>query len=495
MIENGMISFTSHPRAINGVFTVAKDEQSDRLIIDAQPANRCFVDSPDVLLPDPSHLLQLQIPPNTELYTGKTDLSNYYHQLGLPEWMQPFFCLPPLTPDELRSLGISADTTCCYPMCLTLPMGFSHAVYIAQSVHEWVLYQSEAVHPQDNILRLQVPLSRSQAAKVIHGIYIDDFFHFSLSQPAALVVHHRVLAAYAAAGFVVKPSKVIAPTAGPVKVLGIQICGASAALSIPVASQLQLIASTLAVLRVRRISGLRLSRLIGSWTWCLLLRRPALSILHRVYRFMHGAGQRRFEVWPTVRLELKMLLGTLPLLFSRLDAPTFHRVACTDASEIGVGVVTCPLIPSRLSTLLWSSCASRAAARAPLAALALPVPHGDLVLADTLALHHEVLGSHWSTIISKRWVHEEHINVLELRAVLLLLHWLLSYPSALGSRVFCLVDSAVAFFTLWKGRSSSPALLFVMRKISALLLASDITLLCGWIPSAVNPADHPSRSC
>jgi hypothetical protein len=59
--------------------------------------------------------------------------------------------------------------------------------------------------------------------------------------------------------------------------------------------------------------------------------------------------------------------------------------------------------------------------------------------------------------------------------------------------VYLLVDSMVAFFTLWKGRSSSPKLLLVLRKISALLLASGVMLLPGWIPSEVNPADAPSR--
>ena len=83
--------------------------------------------------------------------------------------------------------------------------------------------------------------------------------------------------------------------------------------------------------------------------------------------------------------------------------------------------------------------------------------------------------------------------MLELRAVFLALHWLLSYPSSLSSRVYCLVDSTVAFFSIWKGRSSSPHLLFVIRKISALLLASGVSLLPGWLPSACNPADGPSR--
>ena len=109
------------------------------------------------------------------------------------------------------------------------------------------------------------------------------------------------------------------------------------------------------------------------------------------------------------------------------------------------------------------------------------------------AFYDTVASVPWRTIVSAPWCGDEHINVLELRAALLAVHWVLSYPSALSSRVFLLLDSSVAFFSLWKGRSSSPALLMVLRKMSALLLAGGLSLLPGWVPSKANPADAPSR--
>ncbi|MDR3549629.1 MAG: hypothetical protein P4M11_15395, partial [Candidatus Pacebacteria bacterium] len=136
LLPLGMVGFTRAPKAVNGVFTVAKDTESDRLIIDAQPANRLFIDSPSVVLPNASHLVQLQVPPDTPVYIAKSDLSNMYHHFALPEWMQPFFALPPLTVDEQRQLGLPVEPgVVVYPMCLTLPMGFSHAVHIAQTGH------------------------------------------------------------------------------------------------------------------------------------------------------------------------------------------------------------------------------------------------------------------------------------------------------------------------------------------------------------------------
>jgi len=101
-----MVAFIATPKAVNGVFTVGKDASSDRLIVDAQPANRLFIDSPYVALPDPSHLVQLQVPAGHRMYTAKSDLSNYYHHLGLPEWLQPYFALPELEGDELSAMGL-----------------------------------------------------------------------------------------------------------------------------------------------------------------------------------------------------------------------------------------------------------------------------------------------------------------------------------------------------------------------------------------------------
>ena len=112
---------------------------------------------------------------------------------------------------------------------------------------------------------------------------------------------------------------------------------------------------------------------------------------------------------------------------------------------------------------------------------------------DCAEFYSAVASAPHRTIISHRWRASEHINVLELRAVLLALHWLLSFPSTHFSRVYLLVDSTVTLFSLWKGRSSSPRLLLILRKINVLLLAGGVSLLSGWLPSARNPADRPSR--
>src|SRR5437870_2479150 len=50
----------------------------------------------------------------------------------------------------------------------------------------------------------------------------------------------------------------------------------------------------------------------------------------------------------------------------------------------------------------------------------------------------------WQTLISSAWRRSEHINTLELRAVVLALRRMLSSPAAINSRLMLLCDSAVA---------------------------------------------------
>jgi hypothetical protein len=499
----GMLSFTSCPKAVNGVFTVAKDRLTDRLIIDAQPANRRFVDSPHVALPNPSHLVQMAVPAGETMSVGKSDLSNFYHHLGVPEWMQPYLALPPLTAAELASCGLPAGAA--FPVCLTMPMGFSHAVFLAQTAHEHVVYSSGALRQEDSLLRLASPaVTRDRA---LHGIVIDDFFLFTLDRELAERIMQRVFAAYRAAGFVVKQSKVVMPTSAPVKIIGFDVDGAGATIRLPVQSQLNLTQSTLAVMRAETVTGAMLSHLVGRWTWVMMLRRCSLAVLQHAYRYCRVAQYRRFTLWPSVRRELAMLLSLLPLLEARLDAPFFQRAIASDASELAGGVVASPLT-APLQERLWPLCSSRhyavhqALANAHRTRLSAAVPCGRTLEAPSIpatevasfdSFYGAVSSSPWRTIVAAPWWDEEHINVLELRAALLAVHWALSFPSALSSRVFLLLDSSVAFFSLWKGRSSSPTLLLVLRKISSLLLAGGLSLLPGWVPSAVNPADAPSR--
>ena len=99
----------------------------------------------------------------------------------------------------------------------------------------------------------------------------------------------------------------------------------------------------------------------------------------------------------------------------------------------------------------------------------------------------------WSTIVAARWRRADHINVLELRALHTAVKWVLSHPHSTGNRVRALCDSTVVIGAVRKGRSSSRPLLRRLRALSAWVMGGGLRLELGWVPSAYNPADEPSR--
>jgi hypothetical protein len=455
LLSVGMASLTTHPQVVNGVFCVPKDTKEDRLIIDAVFANAHFVEPIKVQLPDPSHLARLMLDPihKGPVYVAKSDLSNFYHHIALPEWIRPYFCLVGVPASDLGMAG----TGLVYPMLHTTPMGWSHSVEVAQSIHEHTLYSAGALCRADNILHSSLELTGTK-----HGVYIDDFFCMSLSQSDADAALDAAVSAYEHRGFLVKASKVQHASADGVTVLGLVLDGRQHTVSVAVEDRVDLLRSTLHLLAQPSVTGLDMAALVGRFTWCMLVRRPALTVFHHVYRFVHVAKATRFRVWPTVVRELLLACALLPLLEMCWSVPLAPRLVCTDASDMAGAVVSRPT-PHRLSL--------------PVSASEVP----SLMSCQP-----------WSTIVQHRWRYSEHINALELRAILLGVLWCTTL-GVTKSRLALFTDSTVCLGVILKGRTSARTLRLVHSTLAALCLAAGVTLYPCHVPSHLNPADAPSR--
>ena len=178
MSTAGMISFTNKPKVVNGLFGVAKPDGDIRLILDARPANSIFVTPPSVKLPSPTAFANLHIHPSHPVYVAKMDLDNFYHQLLLPEWMCPYFCLPPISVHDVSNPHALCDGITCsesqiiYPMCCTLPMGWSHSVDVAQCLHEHVLRVFSSLSPCSVLV--DASSSYRPVDRLLYSSYIDD---------------------------------------------------------------------------------------------------------------------------------------------------------------------------------------------------------------------------------------------------------------------------------------------------------------------------------
>lgn len=100
----------------------------------------------------------------------------------------------------------------------------------------------------------------------------------------------------------------------------------------------------------------------------------------------------------------------------------------------------------------------------------------------------------WSIVTGWCWTGgREHINALELRAILTLLRWRVEHKGHVGIRIIHLTDSMVCLHCLTRGRSSSRKLRRTVSRINALILASNLQPIWGYVHTDQNPADKPSR--
>lgn len=119
---------------------------------------------------------------------------------------------------------------------------------------------------------------------------------------------------------------------------------------------------------------------------------------------------------------------------------------------------------------------------------------------DKLARYHRLRASvpsklwTWKVVAGWRWTKgREHINVLELRSILTTLRWRVEHRLQSNVRLLRLTDSLVCLHCLSRGRSSSRELRRTLCRINALVLASNLQPVCGYIHTDQNPADKPSR--
>lgn len=93
----------------------------------------------------------------------------------------------------------------------------------------------------------------------------------------------------------------------------------------------------------------------------------------------------------------------------------------------------------------------------------------------------------WENLFNYQWKKKDHINSLELRAILHAIQWHVTHLKSSDCRIFHLSDSYS------KGRTSSKMLSHVLKRLCAWLLAFQLFLVVMHVESADNPTDEGSR--
>jgi hypothetical protein len=463
----GMISWTTRPVVVNGIFAVPKKDGTLRLIIDCRPSNVRFIEPENPELPSPSLFSELVADPFQEIYFAKSDVADFYHAFLLPDWLRPYFCLPGVLAGDMGLAGYAANATV-YPMLRTLPMGWNHAVRLAQAAHLECIAGDPLSTPGE-IASQQSGFVVDDVVRLI--VYIDDVVWAGRSRNAVQRRLDGYLSHMAGRGFTFKLAKVTKPCLR-LEALGLDLDGRHHCVALAAPAMQRLINTTRAICAAGEVSGLQLASVLGRWTWAMLVRRGSLAVFAAVYRFCAIAGSRTFALWPSVRAELLAAANLAPLLICYFSAPFAPLVVATDASEEGLGVVAADCPPELSAAVVSTSSPT------------IVQDNAMLSLVESL---------HWRCIVSAPWRSPEHITTLEMRAFATAVKWLASLPACFRCRILMFSDSAAVVGAVTKGRSSSFRLLPVMRLTAAFSLGFGLNVSMRWLPSAANPADEPSR--
>ncbi len=99
----------------------------------------------------------------------------------------------------------------------------------------------------------------------------------------------------------------------------------------------------------------------------------------------------------------------------------------------------------------------------------------------------------WKPVFKVRWKHRDHINLLELRSILLSLRYHVHHLKHSNMRIFHITDSYVCMSVCSKGRSGSRHLMKILKQINAYLLGFQLYLVLAHVESTENPTDEASR--
>ena len=99
----------------------------------------------------------------------------------------------------------------------------------------------------------------------------------------------------------------------------------------------------------------------------------------------------------------------------------------------------------------------------------------------------------WATLGQGRWRLLDHITLGEGRAAFKLFAALAACSGAHHSRVMSLQDNMPTAFSWARGRSSAPAINYLLRRRAAHCTGAQITAVLPWVETTKQPADHASR--
>ena len=493
-----------------GGFALIKDQQKDRLILDARPPNTledAMVEWTQTL-GSVTALVSIELQPGHTLKLSGTDLCDYYYCYRVSKLRSYRNALAfPLTPQQASAFKCFDESLWqharLYPCMSTLAMGDNQAVELGQCAHIKLGFISQAFTP-DELLTVH---GRAPRGKVSCGIMIDDVLiceQVPMNHVSEYTDGERRLdllcEEYAQRGLTAHPRKTFRAQ-DKCESWGVAIDGS---LGLVRAAPRRLVPMMMLTARVALLGFASVSLLqvlCGSWISILQVRRRMLCLVEELYHEQRGRDESAVvQLSPAAVAELWSLCSLGPIAVADLRAESLPELYLSDASDWGTASVKTSV--SRTFTQeLQRHCLSRGVWGKLLSPWKSWLKQHQL-LEEEDELPGAPLVSHplWLQVAENlpfRLNHKKasrskkHINLLELQSIL-------EVETKLADRRQCCryalgADSQVALAVITKGRSSSSSLNHLLRRSLPTVLGSGIYGCYGFVPSLANVSDDPTR--
>lgn len=499
----GMITFIPKSQVLaegrrlikGGLFCVPHKDVSDRLINDRRPANLRERRLGWCQLPNGALLSQLILESWESVRASGDDLSNYFYLIQhLESWRsrncfgRPFrgSLLPEMQLDP-QSLYLPAFRVVC--------MGDTNGVDLAQAVHEAILQSVGCLQPEHTLVHGRI----FPCSKTLEGLYIDDHLAFQIVDKKPLrdrnplqdeVITKKTRARYEELGLPRSLKKAFDKSYN-FEAWGTCVDSKSGRVSAPIEKLRQIETLTVALLATGEATKKALQKLVGLYIHPFLHRRECMAIFNHIYLFIEKMPEHGLRKLPHhIKDELACAALLLPVAMSNARWPISIQIAATDASSTGGGRAATITSKGFAKTLYRYGVKKGEYCRLDWDSLAIPPPSCMDAIPEPIA---EALEHHsWHTTQSIKFRRKEHINLLEME--MLKQEIISRVNSGRGKcRMVCLNDSRVVVGSYAKGRSSSKQLNHRLRTCLAWTIGGDLSLTNVWVPTDINPADHPSR--
>jgi len=499
-LRAGLLRLAPRCRGGGTVFPVGKAGGRQRAVLHGARVSDAAARPPAPRhLANPSVLPFIALADQAQLRLTKRDCRCWFDQLRLPRALRAYMARPPLTRHELLAGGLSDDDITAYstegfdgahsdgrlfPLGQTWQMGFSWSSYVAQETLLGIA--SDAGLASDHALAPDRDCIPDMASAF--ALATDDLMLFSDQGPGVtLAMAKRLEDSMARHGAIKHGDKDLDDVVNGV-CIGVELVDGRSWWP-PGARLWELIEAVVDLAAHPRASAAAVGAFMGVAQWFDLLRRLKLATFADVYRFVGNATDWTVtDVPPGVVTEL--VVDTVLAAFASVDMglPHLGFVGATDASTVyGHGAAVAPMDEQRLNEI--AQLAAKFGEHVELSTASEARPRQLLSRP-----HHLNLGLHdFEVVFSVRVECPRHINLEEAEALLHFVRWVLRSPARFGRRLVVLLDSRVVVGAVGKGRSGSVPLNRLLRRLAALTFAGGLALFVVFIPTAHNPADHPSR--